>query len=63
MTRYARIIYTALAELSCGDLVEHTSEGWAFLFDGDRMVHVLVAKVFDCWCKMAEEDWYQIQMS
>jgi len=50
-----RLVYGAVAESSRRHLVQDSSQRGAFLFDGDRMIPVLVAQVLDSRCQVTEE--------
>ena len=54
--RYERFVCLPLAEFSSRNLVQDVSESRAFLLDRDRVVSVLVSKVFHRGSQVAEED-------
>lgn len=52
-----RLIHTTISKEAARNLVENVGKSWAGLINGDGMVHMLVAKVFDGRSKMAKEDY------
>lgn len=52
-----RLIHSSVTEPSCSHLLQHPGQGRAFLLDRNWMVHMLIAKIFDCGCQMSKEDW------
>lgn len=52
-----RLIHTTISKEAARNLVENVGKSWAGLVNGDGMVHMLVAKVFDGRSKMAKEDY------